>query len=73
MKEFIIAMFLILAIGKAGGKGNSSHHEDDDLFKGIMHYFYSYALVSHKNEHDNYHLAEVKNRTNRICKHQELN
>lgn len=43
MKNFIITIFLIFAIGKAGGKGNSS-----ELSEGIMHYFHSYALFSHK-------------------------
>lgn len=54
MKNFIITIFLIFAIGKAGGKGNSS-----ELSEGIMHYFHSYALFSHKNQHDNYHFGEV--------------
>lgn len=41
-------MFLVMAIGKAGGNGSSSDHEDDEAFKGIMRYFHSYALFSHK-------------------------
>lgn len=42
MKDFIISMLLIFAIEKVGGKGNFSGHEGDELFKGTMHYFYSY-------------------------------
>lgn len=49
MKDIIITMFLIFAIGKAGRIGNFSGHEDDELFKGTMHYFHSYELFSHKN------------------------
>lgn len=48
MKDFISTMFLVMAIGKAGGNGNSSDHEDDEAFKGIMRYFHSYALFSHQ-------------------------
>lgn len=41
MKDFIVTVFAIVAIGKVGGKGNSSDSKDDQPFKGKERYLHS--------------------------------